>query len=182
MEAAAGVEGGVSVSGWAIDPDTRAPISVHVYVGDAGTALTAGSARSDVGAVYPVYGPEHGYSAVLSADPGTYNVCAYGINVGVGTNVQLGCKSVTVPAVVDRGRPPVGAFEGLSAAGSTVTASGWAIDPDTARPLQVRLEARGGTTLVSADRARNAGGAGSAARSGGAKCGRKLRSWGRRYH
>ncbi len=90
--------GAISVGGWAIDPDTASPIAVHVYVDGAGTALTADSSRNDVGSSYPVYGSNHGFGGVLPADPGSHTVCAYGINVGRGANVQLGCRTVVVQA------------------------------------------------------------------------------------
>ena len=58
--------------------------------------MIADVSRSDVGAVFPAYGPGHGYSAtVLAGVPPGATVCAYGINVGIGDNVLLGCKVVT---------------------------------------------------------------------------------------
>ncbi len=98
LDSATAVPGGVRVGGWAIDPDTAAPIAVHVYVGTAGTALTAGTTRSDLATIFPAYGGAHGFSATLPAAAGTYNVCAYGINTGIGANTSLGCRSVTVLA------------------------------------------------------------------------------------
>ncbi len=90
--------GGVRVAGWAIDPDTAASIPVHVYVGAVGSAITADGSRPDVGAVYPPYGASHGYIATLPAPAGPVQVCAYGINSGPGSNVLLGCRTVTVLA------------------------------------------------------------------------------------
>ncbi|MBG0717972.1 hypothetical protein G3N18_07780, partial [Microbacterium sp. 2C] len=83
-------------SGWAIDPDTASPISVHLYVGSVGKAVTADRARSDVGAAYPVYGPNHGFAETVQLPTGTSTVCAYAINQGAGGNASLGCKTVTV--------------------------------------------------------------------------------------
>jgi hypothetical protein len=89
--------GSVSVAGWSIDPDTAAAIDVHVYVGAKGVSTRANLVRSDVGQVYPAYGPNHGYSTTLTnIARGTHQVCVYGINVGVGANSLLGCRSVTV--------------------------------------------------------------------------------------
>jgi hypothetical protein len=43
-----------------------------------------------------LYGPNHGYTATYAAGPGVHSVCSYGINVGAGTNVVLGCRAITL--------------------------------------------------------------------------------------
>jgi hypothetical protein len=88
--------GKITASGWAYDPDTSQPIPVHVYVDSSGYPFTADQPRADVGAVYPAYGPNHGYSASAAASPGQHTVCVYGINIGAGGNQLLGCRVVTV--------------------------------------------------------------------------------------
>jgi hypothetical protein len=89
--------GQVTVAGWAIDPDTAAPISVHVYVGRAGSAHLADQRRDDVGAVFPAYGAEHGYSVTVPAPRGAQQVCVYAINnLATGGHTLLGCRIVTV--------------------------------------------------------------------------------------
>lgn len=154
LESAKAVDGGVEVAGWAIDPDTVDPISVHVYVGATGTAMKADAERTDIAATYPLYGTKHGFAAKLPASPGTYDVCAYGINVATGSNVLYGCKSVTVLGTTDLGRAPIGVFEGLTVNGNVGTASGWAIDPDTTSPIKVHLYVAGKGTEYTADKER----------------------------
>jgi hypothetical protein len=92
------VPGGLEVAGWAIDPDTIDGIPVHVYVDGLGRgALDAALPRPDVGAVFPAYGPNHGFRATFPAASGPRQVCVYAINVGPGTvNPRLGCRTVTV--------------------------------------------------------------------------------------
>jgi hypothetical protein len=90
---------GVRVSGWVIDPDTTSP--VEVWIGIATTVVSIGLARNrrdDVAGVYPWAGPNHGFDAIVPwTQPGTFNVCAYGVNIGNGThNPQLGCRTVTI--------------------------------------------------------------------------------------
>ena len=146
--------GSVSVAGWAIDPDTASPIQVHVYVDGQGFNLGPVSvARADVGSAYPGFGPNHGYYATLGGiAPGVHNVCAYGINVGPGANNQLGCRTVVVPS-----GPPFGSLDTVARAGpGAVSVTGWAIDPDTASPIEVHVYVDGqGFNLgpVSASRA-----------------------------
>ena len=90
LEAVTPTPGRVAVAGWASDGDTTGPISVHVYVDGAGVgSLTANRWRGDVGS--------HGYAGTFSAPPGGRNVCTYAINVGPGSNTQLGCRTVWVP-------------------------------------------------------------------------------------
>ena len=120
--------------GWAIDPDTAAPITVHVYIDGAAVALTANASRPDVGQAFPLYGSNHGYSATLLTSGGSHTVCTYGINVGGGTNTQLGCRSVTLPS-----GSPFGSLDSVhrNVGDNSISVSGWAIDPDIATPINV---------------------------------------------
>jgi hypothetical protein len=90
-----GGPGNVTVGGWALDPDTTDPIAVHVYVDGAGTPVTAGGNRPDVGAVYGD-GSHHGFNARLSAPTGSHRVCVYAINFPAGVNPVLRCATVNV--------------------------------------------------------------------------------------
>lgn len=86
---------GMRVSGWAIDPDVATPITVSVYSNGVFVgSMVASTARPDVGAAYPRYGAGHGFSGLVTAQPGRQTVCAYGINVASGGNALLGCTSV----------------------------------------------------------------------------------------
>jgi hypothetical protein len=97
VDAVTASAGQVTVSGWTYDPDTASPNPVHVYVDGDGYGYQADGDRPDVGAVYPAYGAKHGYSVTVPASAGLHRVCAYGINIGYGDNVQLRCITVTVP-------------------------------------------------------------------------------------
>jgi hypothetical protein len=129
----------VVVSGWALDPDSAQPLSVHLYVGDKGVARTADSDRSDIATVYPAYGARHGFRATLAGSTGRQSVCAYAINVGAGSNVLLGCKDVVVGAPPDKGRVPIGNLEAVTVNGTQASVIGWALDPDTSSPIQVHI-------------------------------------------
>ncbi|MCU1542570.1 MAG: hypothetical protein JWM50_435 [Microbacteriaceae bacterium] len=150
--------GAVTVDGWSIDPDTAAPIAVHVYVDSAGVALTADAARPDVARAYPVYGANHGYSTTIKAAPGNHTVCAYGINAGAGGNSSLGCVQVTIPSppggITEQGRAPIGYIDSVVASAGAVTIGGWAIDPDTATPTSVHVYVDAASVAVTANVAR----------------------------
>lgn len=125
----------IVLRGWAFDPDApKSAIHVDVYVDGHGVRGTTSIARPDVVRAYPNAGPDTGYSVTTVAVPyGTHSACAYAINVGPGSNVALGCRSVTLIDPHD----PKGSFA-LSVSGTSATARGYAYDPDsTAASIQV---------------------------------------------
>ncbi len=135
-----------------IDPDTNAPVDVHLYVDGVGVAaLTASRDRPDVAAAVPGYGAAHGYDAVIGVGAGTHEVCAYAINVGPygGTNPVIGCRTVTVDGT------PRGNLEAATPVDGGVRLKGWALDADTSAPIDVHVYVDGGWGgLTRADRSR----------------------------
>jgi hypothetical protein len=112
-----------------MDPDSRtAAVSVHVYVdGRWGAAVTADGDRPDVGAAFPGAGNAHGWSWSATVAPGEHSVCVYAIDVqDAARNTPLGCRKVAVQIT-----PPLGNWENLWPSGPTLSASGWAMDPDS---------------------------------------------------
>lgn len=116
FEYAAGHQGSISVAGWAWDQDNpNTPISVHVYVfkdknGDLtpspsnSNVLTSQSilANNDRSDIKPTTGDNgnHGFAKTFEvATPGTYYVCAWGID-GTDGNKQLNGsgKDITILA------------------------------------------------------------------------------------
>ncbi len=145
--------GGVRVSGWAIDPNSTAPINVDLYVdGKMAGRIPASTDRPDVGNVYYFYGTQHGYDGVIPVPAGRHQICAYGINVGAGTaNPQLGCLTVYVPT-----NNPQGNLEVATGKYGVLSVGGWALDPDTAGPVAVHFYVDGrwaGMTTAAGDRA-----------------------------
>ncbi|WP_139824688.1 hypothetical protein [Agreia pratensis] len=129
------------VRGWALDPDTAAPIDAHVYVNGAWAgAVHADGARADVGRAYPGYGDSHGYSLPVALKGGQNEVCVYGINVkGGNSNPSLGCRTVTLPT----GRP-IGNFESVVVSNGTATLNGWTLDPDSPATIPIHVYVDGG--------------------------------------
>lgn len=133
----------VRVRGWTIDASRQGRTNsnnVHIYIGGrAGTSGAVGTnigrasaRRDDVARAYSWAGPNHGFSVTVpTSKSGQQEVCAYGINVGVGSNTLLGCRTVTIPVahaltVVRRGT-----------GGGTVTSSpvGIACGDDCSEPF-----------------------------------------------
>jgi hypothetical protein len=139
--------GTVTVGGWVIDPDTSNPGQVHVYVDGVGTAVAANGSRPDVGAVFPAYGPDHGYAATIAASPGSHQVCVYAINTaGPGNNGLLGCRTITVGDGA-----PIGVIDATGLGYGWVSVTGWALDPETSASIPVDVYVNGVGTRVTAD-------------------------------
>jgi hypothetical protein len=130
--------GAVSVSGWALDPDTGdAAVQVSVDGVAVGT-LPTGLVRADVAAVFPGRGTAHGYAGSFTVAPGDHQVCATVLNQGPGASRPLGCRSVRVA-----GGDPSGNYEAAVRTGEGVRVSGWAIDPDSADPVTLHVYVNG---------------------------------------
>lgn len=136
---------GVTISGWALDPDTTDPNQVHIYIDGVGVALWADQSRPDVNAVYG-RGDRHGFTHTRNLGPGPHSVCVYSINTGPGDNAVLGCRSFTVADA-----PPVGAITNVAVTSSGVTVSGWTLDPDSADRIQAHVYIDGVGAAIWAD-------------------------------
>lgn len=136
VDAAVGLpDGELWISGWALDPDTTAPTEIHVYTDGVGHNLgPAADTRPDIAAAFGGYGAAHGFGATIGGlAPGPHQVCTFAINAGSGSTRLVDCRNVTVP-----GGSPFGVVDALTlGAGGTVNVVGWAIDPDTADPVEI---------------------------------------------
>jgi len=141
VEAALQYPGGVTLTGWVLDPDSTGPVTVRIYAdGKYLSSGVANAARPDLVSHYPYNGSNHGFSVFTPLSPGNHVLCAYGLNLAAGTvNTKFGCVSV-VRAVI-----PVGASTGIIRAGTTNTIqlAGWAIDPDTLGAVTVHVTVDG---------------------------------------
>jgi len=139
----------ILVGGWALDPDTTAPIDVHTYVdGRLAGAVRADGSRPDVAAAFGD-GAQHGFTQVYPATTGTHQVCVYAINVPSGANPAIGCRSVTVV-----NHDPFGSFDtAVGTSPTSVTVTGWALDPDTTAPIAVHayVDGRFATAFTATD-------------------------------
>jgi hypothetical protein len=133
------VPGGVRIAGWALDPDTAAPVDIHIYVdGVLVMGARADQPRPDVNVAHNGYGPAHGFDLVISTAPGVHDICVYALNQSVGnSNSLIGCRTLNVTSV------PIGALDVAQRQGSNVRIAGWAIDPDTVSTIDVHMYADG---------------------------------------
>ena len=128
---------GVVMSGWTIDPDTSAPIDVHLYRDNVFLGgFRADADRPDVGAAYPASGSAHGYSVAFPTAEGRHRFCAYAINVGVGAPYALlGCLDVDVSDAA------IGVLDVAQRLPGTNMAqvAGWALDPNSPEPVDIHV-------------------------------------------
>ncbi|GGH37521.1 hypothetical protein [Microbacterium album] len=132
--------GTIYLKGWAIDPDTTGPIKVHVHVGGVWRkTFLANQWRTDIGANYPDYGPNHAFSGeVPFTGLTTQKVCLIAENVGAGSNRTLGCSWET-----PRSGNPFGWVNEFRPVPGGVYVKGWAIDPDTTGTVKVHVHVGG---------------------------------------
>ncbi len=128
-------DGKIRIQGWAADPDAPTT-SINVAISDNGTVVAtsnASIARADIASALPAYGPKHGYSYDLAAVDASHSICVTADNIGAGSDLQLGCRTITVH------NNPTAAFNGLTVTGNTATAVGTASDPNTTGPVLVQV-------------------------------------------
>ena len=115
----------VQVRGWAWDPDQpTTEINVAVYVDGVGISwFPTGRSRPDVNGAFGITG-NHGFDISLQMSPGDHSVTVFAINVGGGTNLPIGTKTVTV------GANPRGTLDAVSTQNNSARLTGWAYDPD----------------------------------------------------
>ncbi|MEO6885438.1 MAG: fibronectin type III domain-containing protein, partial [Jatrophihabitantaceae bacterium] len=83
----------------------------------------------------------HGFTAQIPLPDGTHSICAFAINVATGTNILLGCKTVTLS------HSPTAAITATSQISPGVHVIGWATDPDATGPIHVLITVDSGTAL-----------------------------------
>ena len=128
VDGAQGGERSIHVSGWAYDPDDPSQsIEVHVYVGGIpgsgapGYAIKADKRRDDVYSANGA-GLYSGFDETISVSvTGTKKLYFYGINIGGGTNPEIGTATVTITE--DNTAPVISDIKvtDLSSTGYTVT-------------------------------------------------------------
>ena len=91
LDSVTATAGAITVTGWAVDMRTTDPVYVWINVNGSGGPAIADQPLNWIDG-YLGKGPNHGFSTTIAKPPGTYQVCAYGVD-----SVALGCKSVTVP-------------------------------------------------------------------------------------
>lgn len=142
---AARFDGRLGISGWAVDPDAPDQAIDVSLVGPTGAVqVQTGDPRPDVAAAVPGAGPNSGWHLEVGANA-VGPVCAYAGNVGPGGNQLLGCRALAVSGT--DGREPLGSLDRVRAAPGLLRLQGWAGDPDSPAPTQLRVSYDGRQVL-----------------------------------
>lgn len=88
------------------------------------------------------------FSGAVPAAAGPHRICAASLDAAPGWRRTLGCTQITAPGA------PFGRLEAAAGAFETVQVSGWAIDPQTAEPVEVQVR-RNGSLVATAAADRN---------------------------
>lgn len=99
LDRVVGGDGAVTVTGWAIDPFTDAPIDVRIFTDVDAHIAAAEESRPDVDDAFH-RGAEHGFDATVTVAPGIHRVCVHAVPQAQPgrPNVMLGCRTVVVGA------------------------------------------------------------------------------------
>lgn len=134
----------IVVRGWTADPDDLSRSLTVTIILDgvlAGTVVSDVS-RPDATAARGA-GPKAGFATTITALSGSHRVCASAANIGAGQPGSLGCQTVVIAnlsAAQIASHSPFGMLERVTVAGTTVTLTGWAADPDLAsQPLGITV-------------------------------------------
>jgi hypothetical protein len=135
------------VAGWAFDPDApTSTLTVQIKIDSITHTVLANGSRPDVGKAYPVAGNNHGFDVAYLVPEGTHRVCVTEKNISYGHDGAFTCRSVLINFT------PTAVLNRPSQTGLGVKLTGWASDPDTSAPINVRLTGNGHTTTVLANR------------------------------
>lgn len=141
LDSASGGPSSITVRGWAVDGDSKKPIKVRVTVdGKTARVKRANASRADANAIHQK-GNNFGYVVRVKASAGTHEVCVDGINAGrTGVTRNIDCKTVKVNARTRvQAARPFGALDEITSDGSQAKLVGFAIDPDTKKPINVDI-------------------------------------------
>jgi hypothetical protein len=152
LDAATIDPGRVRLQGWAADPDGDPTTQIRVaYDGATVLQSTAALPRPDVAAALGL-SPTSGFDLILPVLPGPHVICVVAQNTGLHGegNSTVGCVTPTIPGVQSPGpHDPRGNLDAIDAiaVGQTETfrwvSKGWAYDPDSGGPINVRVRTLG---------------------------------------
>lgn len=146
--------GKLRVSGWAFDRDNlNAASTVTIKVDGVSKNYAASGTRTDIAKKYGVPA-NRGFDVRLAAAEGTHQVCAAVRNIGFGSDYYFGCRNINLNYT------PTAVLSGIRPTVTGMTITGYASDPDTTNPVQVRVSVNNrlvGTVVANGKGATNNG-------------------------
>ncbi|MEY2462106.1 MAG: hypothetical protein QOH64_244 [Acidimicrobiaceae bacterium] len=141
LEVAQTTPAGLTLSGWALDPDTPTPVTMHVVVnGRTVSSFAADGERADLAPAHPFTGTRHGFNLDLGLADGRHHVCITAEDDVHQVTPELGCTDLDVSSL------PFGVLDRATAlVDGRAQLAGWAIGPRTAEPIAVQVTVDGVT-------------------------------------
>ncbi len=127
----------ILAAGWVVDPNApTSPVWVDLVVDSSVIASQlAEIARPDVARALNNVGPNHGFNFVGTVPAGSQRACLVARNLGAGSpSRSIGCRDVVVGNA-----NPVGVLQSAAGTAVRINVTGWAADPDTTDPINVRI-------------------------------------------
>lgn len=146
------LNGKLRLAGWAFDFNALStPSTVLVTIDGRTSSTVANLASPTPPALYAGIGSNHGFDRSYALSEGTHQVCVRVRNVGLGYDLSLPCRTITLNFT------PTATLTALTASATGAVVSGWATDPDTtaAIPVTITVDGRSAARLT----ANGAGGA-----------------------
>ena len=116
------------LQGWALDPNTTAPLQLRIFVdGQLALVTAADRARADLVKFFPGAGPNHGFDVSIPASPGPHSIEIFGMQTyPAGEVIRLTGATVAMGV-------PFGSFDLLARVPGGIRVAGWLIDPNSDR-------------------------------------------------
>jgi len=96
VETLAVLPAAIRVKGWAVDDESKSPVTVDVSVDGKVTSVVAALARPDKFALFPALGAQHGFDATIPATNGSHSVCVTAKSIGGSADTKLACSTLIV--------------------------------------------------------------------------------------
>lgn len=130
FDTATATYGGIHITGWSIDTQQNGTSYIWVNVDGQGAPQLVNSPLPWFDALFPGYGPNHGFDTIVAASPGTHEVCVSG------TTALIRCKTVYVPQ-------GVGSFDTATAVIGGVSITGWSVSYANPDPTYIWVNVDG---------------------------------------
>ncbi|MFB2599290.1 hypothetical protein ACEXQE_15975 [Herbiconiux sp. P17] len=142
FDTAVPVAGGIQVTGWAVDPASDSAVSLSITVDGVASSAVADQRLDWIPVLYPGKSANHGFSAIVGANPGSRTVC-----VSKSTGTDLGCKTVVVPA-----KTAAGFLDTADGVVGGVHIAGWSLNTKSAAPTYIWVDIDGSGQLFAVDK------------------------------
>ncbi len=130
--------GRLRLRGWAYDVDKpTTALSLALTIDGHTSTVLADGVRTDVARAHSGVGNDHGFDLTRTLAEGTHTVRVVARNLDLGSDRTLTSRTVRLNFT------PSAYLVSLTPAGDQVRAQGWAVDPDTTKPIRVQLSVDG---------------------------------------